>query len=55
VIDVDGASTGMGIMHLLGEVDPQTVRIGLKVKALWKPAEQRDGAITDILYWKPMG
>jgi uncharacterized OB-fold protein len=54
VIDVDGASTGMGIMHLLGEVDPQAVRVGLKVQAVWKPADQRAGEITDILYWKPM-
>jgi len=55
VIDVDGASPGMGIMHLLGEVDPQAVRIGLKVKAVWKPADRRTGEITDILYWKPIG
>ncbi len=55
VIDIDGASPGMGILHLLGEVEPQAVHVGLKVKALWKPAEQRAGAITDILYWKPVG
>ncbi len=53
VIEIDGASKGMGIMHLLGEVDPNKVRIGMKVKAIWKPAAEREGAITDIKYWKP--
>jgi len=54
VIDIDGASAGMGIMHLVSEVDPKAVRIGMKVKAVWKAADKREGAITDILYWKPM-
>ena len=55
VIEIDGASKGMGIMHMLGEVDPEDVRIGMKVKAVWKKPEERTGAITDILYFKPMG
>ncbi len=55
VIDIDGASRGMGIMHLLGDVDPQAVQIGMRVQAVWKPAEERVGAITDIAYWKPIG
>lgn len=54
VIEIAGASKGMGILHLLGEVDPQKVRIGMKVKAVWKPAEERIGAITDIRYFKPV-
>lgn len=54
VIDIDGASPGMGIMHLLGEVDPKAVRIGMKVKAVWKPSAERAGAITDISYWRPI-
>ena len=53
VIEIDGASQGMGIMHMLGEVDPDDVKIGLKVKAVWKKPEEREGAITDILYFKP--
>ncbi len=44
VIDIDGASPGMGILHLLG---------GMKVKAVWKPKAKRSGAITDIKYFKP--
>lgn len=54
VIEIDGASPGMGIMHLIGGVDPKKVRIGMKVRAVWKPAAEREGAITDILYWRPL-
>ncbi|MGQ9707542.1 MAG: Zn-ribbon domain-containing OB-fold protein [bacterium] len=54
VIEVDGASPGMGIMHLLGEVDPKKVHIGMRVRAIWKAPKERTGAITDILYWKPI-
>ena len=43
-----------GIMHKLGEVDPQKVKIGMKVQAVWKPEDEREGAITDILYFKPV-
>ncbi|MFQ6112216.1 MAG: Zn-ribbon domain-containing OB-fold protein, partial [Nitrospinota bacterium] len=54
VIEIDGASPDIGIMHLLGEVDPDKVRIGMRVKAVWKPPEEREGAITDIKYFKPV-
>jgi uncharacterized OB-fold protein len=53
VIEIDGASPGMGIMHILGEVDPKDVKIGMKVKAVWKKPAEREGSITDILYFKP--
>lgn len=55
VIEIDGATKGMGIMHLLGEVEPEDVEIGMKVKAVWKKAEDREGSITDIKYFKPAG
>ncbi|MFA5785748.1 MAG: Zn-ribbon domain-containing OB-fold protein [Actinomycetota bacterium] len=54
VIELDGASPGIGILHKLGEVDPKDIKIGMKVKAVWKPAAEREGAITDILYFKPI-
>jgi uncharacterized OB-fold protein len=54
VIEIDGASPLHGIMHKLGEVQPEQVRIGMRVQAVWKPAEEREGAITDILYFKPL-
>ncbi len=54
VIEIDGASPGMGIMHMLGEVDPEALEIGMRVQAVWKPPEEREGAITDIAYFKPL-
>jgi len=54
VIEIDGASPGMGIMHLISEVDPKKVARGMKVKAVWKPENERTGAITDIKHWKPV-
>ena len=54
VIELDGASPGMGILHKIGEIDWKEVKFGMRVKAVWKPPEQREGAITDILYFKPI-
>ncbi len=54
VIDLDGASKGMGILHYLGEIKPDEVKFGMRVKAVWKPPEERVGAITDIKYFKPI-
>lgn len=54
VIQIDGASKGMGILHLLGEVKGEDIFIGMKVKAVWKKEGEREGAITDIRYFKPI-
>jgi len=54
VIAIDGASPKMGIMHLLGEVNPEQVKIEMRVKAVWKKPEERIGSITDIKYFKPV-
>lgn len=54
IIEIDGAGIGMGIMHLLGEVESDQIKIGMKVKAVWKAEEERSGAITDILHFKPL-
>lgn len=54
VIEIDGASPGMGIMHVLGNVNPKQVRVGMRVRAVWKPAAQRTGSITDIAYFEPL-
>ena len=54
VIALDGASEKMGILHLLDEVKPEDVYIGMKVKAVWKPADEREGLITDIRHFKPI-
>jgi hypothetical protein len=54
VIEIDGASPGMGIMHMLGEVDPDAIEIGMRVGAVWKPPEKRTGSINDIAYFRPL-
>jgi len=43
-----------GFMHKLGEVSPDDVRIGMRVKAVWEPPEKRRGSILDIKYFKPV-
>ena len=53
VIEIDGATKGHGILHLLDEVKPKEIKIGMKVKAVWKRTEERTGAITDIQYFRP--
>lgn len=52
VVSIDGASEKMGFMHYLGEIEVEP-RIGMRVKAVWKPKKEREGAITDIKYFKP--
>jgi hypothetical protein len=54
VIEIDGASPNHGIMHMLGEINPKKVKIGMRVKAVWKPVEERQGSINDIMYFKPL-
>ncbi len=54
VIEIDGASPLHGILHKLGEVEPEKVHVGMRVQAVWKPPEERQGAITDIRYFKPI-
>ena len=53
MIYIDGASDA-GFLHLLDEVKPEDVKVGMKVQAVWKPAEEREGSITDIKYFKPL-
>jgi len=55
VIEVDGASPLMGILHVLGETTPKRVRVGMRVRAVWKQPDEREGAITDIRYFRPIG
>ncbi len=60
VIEIDGTTPRVGFLHLIGGLRGHTVeairneiRVGQRVRAVWKPAPQRDGAITDILYFTP--
>jgi uncharacterized protein len=55
VVEIDGASPMMGMLHLLGEVASDRVSVGMRVRAVWKPRGERQGAITDIRYFRPDG
>ena len=50
IIQLDRADTGF--VHMLGEVDPEQLRIGMRVQAVFK--EQREASILDIKYFKPL-
>jgi acetyl-CoA C-acetyltransferase len=54
VIRLDGTSQG-GFLHMLGEVAPDDVEIGMVVEAVWKPAAERTGSILDISHFRPRG
>jgi uncharacterized OB-fold protein len=54
VIEIDGASPGMGILHVVKKIRPGKVHIGMAVQAVWKPKRQRIGGVTDIAYWEPI-
>ncbi|MEW5721695.1 MAG: Zn-ribbon domain-containing OB-fold protein [Thermodesulfobacteriota bacterium] len=55
VIELDGAGRDQGLLHLIDEIEPYAIKIGMRVQAVWKPAEERIGAITDIKYFKVIG
>ena len=51
IIQLDGADTGF--VHMLGEIDPEQIRIGMRVQAVFK--NEREASILDIKYFKPLG
>lgn len=56
VIDIDGTTLNpSGFLHLIDEnALHDKIKIGMKVKAVWKNFEERTGSITDIKYFKLM-
>ncbi|HZD18147.1 MAG TPA: Zn-ribbon domain-containing OB-fold protein [Actinomycetota bacterium] len=53
VISIDGSDGGL--LHLLGEIAPEDVRVGMSVRAAWKPVGERTGSILDLAYFRPLG
>lgn len=51
IIKLDGADTGF--VHMLGEVDLDNIKIGMRVKAVFRE-DERKGNILDINYFKPV-
>jgi hypothetical protein len=56
-IVLDGSSTRL--IHNIGGIDMATAKeslsIGMRVKAVWKPAEECIGTLDDIDYFEPIG
>jgi hypothetical protein len=50
IIKVDGADTGFA--HIIGEVNPKDLWIGMRVQAVFK--DKRVGSILDIDHFKPI-
>src|SRR3989442_1210369 len=54
VVSLDGATPKMGMMHFFGEMTKEEIRIGMRVKAEWKPPLDRQGSVLDIPYFPPL-
>ena len=52
-IVLDGAS--VGFLGLVIDIAPEDVRIGMRVKAVWKPDDELETSAANILGWAPTG
>ena len=52
-IVLDGAS--VGFLGLVIDIAPEEVRIGMRVRAVWKPDDELDTSAANILGWAPTG
>ena len=50
IVKLDGSSTG--IVHLLGDIDLETLRAGIRMEPVYK--EERTGHILDIIHFRPV-
>ena len=51
-IRLDG--TDIACLHLVSEVPTDKVRVGMRVKAVWKPREEWDYTFENIAWFKPV-
>jgi acetyl-CoA C-acetyltransferase len=51
VISIDGSDGGL--LHMLGDVAPDDVSVGMAVEAVWRPESERTGSILDITHFRP--
>ncbi|MFX0168011.1 MAG: Zn-ribbon domain-containing OB-fold protein [Candidatus Hodarchaeota archaeon] len=46
--------TDGGLIHKIGELKPESLKIGTKVAAVFEAKSKRQGRLTDIKYFKPV-
>jgi uncharacterized protein len=46
--------TDGGLVHYLGDVDPEEVEIGMEVEAVFKDPAERQGSILDVACFRPV-
>jgi uncharacterized OB-fold protein len=51
-VQLDGADGGL--IHYVGEAEPEDICIGTRVEAVFKDKEERKGSIQDIAYFRPV-
>lgn len=52
MVRLDGAWSSL--CHFLSENDPARLQLGMRVEAVLRPATERVGALTDLLYFTPV-
>ena len=52
-VALDGAA--ISIFSAIQECQPDEVRMGMRVEAVWRPDGERTGSFDDVLYFKPTG
>jgi hypothetical protein len=62
VVEIDGTEPPSGFLHLIGglressvEAIREQIAVGTPVRAVWKKPKDRQGAITDIVHFAPVG
>jgi uncharacterized OB-fold protein len=50
---LDGAD--IGFLHLIQGIDAEEVRMGMRVKAVWKPREEWGTTVENIVHFEPTG
>ncbi len=51
-IQLDG--TDGGLVHMLDDIDPEQVYVGMPVEAVFKDPAERQGSILDIAHFRPL-
>jgi uncharacterized OB-fold protein len=45
----------VAFFHMLAEKDPARVKVGMAVEAVFKPPEEREGTMEDIIHFRTIG